>query len=428
MMIDARHDLPYFDEKLDSFCCIPVKPISILSAYLKERGINKSNEDIIADLKADYKTAYEDRTLEMAETRMAFATRYKKDDGTPVKIVLRPNDYAGNPWYLFYVDTTPCAATAASSNPSKQLENFAFLGSWTSFLTELANKAIPEQWDFVGGAEGQYRILIQYIKHTFSRLMFEKKVCISDDKQFAAFNTGLVDKHYDDIYACFVPNGTASTTKWKFLGFCTAASGNFGKQLVKYFHKLPEPPTYFTKNDDMIFDTSRPLYLDFEHIIIDNIGRLPLQFLYDQFYSNEEARDLVVQLKSKSTSDTKRDELYSRLRVIIDDDTQLFKRLCNRIQDAANLAMKRVRWNYRTAIPLYYTKNNSISLMLPLALVDDEKADVALVVELMPSGSYQGHTILTLAQAYIDARLVCRLTGDWLDPIKIAEYQKDNED
>ena len=44
------------------------------------------------------------------------------------------------------------------------------------------------------------------IKYTFYRLTRENKVCISGDKKFACFNTGLVDKHYDDIYACFAPN------------------------------------------------------------------------------------------------------------------------------------------------------------------------------------------------------------------------------
>ena len=69
-----------------------------------------------------------------------------------------------------------------------------------------------------------------------------------------------------------------------------------------------------------------------------------------------------------------------------------------------------------------------MSLMLPLALIDELKPDVALVVELTNSGSYQGQTILTLPQAYIDARLVCRLTGDWLDPMNISELYQEYEE
>ena len=54
-------------------------------------------------------------------------------------------------------------------------------------------------------------------------------------------------------------------------------------------------------------------------------------------------------------------------------------------------------------------------LLLPLALLRDDRVDVALVVELTQSGNYQGQTILPLREAYIDARLLCRPDSDWLD-------------
>ena len=420
--------LPYYSNDLMDFCTLPAKPLTILSEYLKERGINKDFDEIITDLAEDYKSAYDSSMLDITDMKITFKSRYLKDNGKQVEMVLKPSAYGSKTWFLYYVNTVAYEDAVLAVNPGKQLENFAFLGNWTSFLTELADKAIPEEWDFQGGEDGQYRILIQYIKYTFCRLSAERKICISKDEQFAAFNTGLVDKHYDDIFVCFTPNPIESSTKWKFAGFCTAASGTLGKTLVRYFKKLPEPPMYFSNNSDLLFNYLKPLYLDFEHIIIDNLNRLPLQFLYDQVYSSEDAKAIIEQLRSVSIDYEAKKELYSKLREILSTDHQLFKRISNRIQDAVDLAKKRVRWNYRTAIPLYYPKNNSMSLMLPLALIDDTKADVALVVELMPSGSYQGQTVLTLSQAYIDARLVCRLTGDWLDPSKIFEHQPESED
>ena len=103
-------------------------------------------------------------------------------------------------------------------------------------------------------------------------------------------------------------------------------------------------------------------------------------------------------------------------------------RIQNRLKDSIELARKRVRWNYKTAVPSYFPKRDSMSLMLPLALQDESKPDVALVVELTRSGSYQGQTILTLPQAYIDARLMCRITGDWLTPSQAANNTDDDED
>lgn len=89
-------------------------------------------------------------------------------------------------------------------------------------------------------------------------------------------------------------------------------------------------------------------------------------------------------------------------------------RLKNRMADAVDLALKRVTWNYKTAIPMYYPKHNSGSLLLPLALMDEGRVDLALVVERQPSGAYQGQTILTLDMAYTDSRLVARPDSDWL--------------
>lgn len=414
--------------KLTDFCNLPAKPMAILEKYLEESGVKTDYFEMVSDLNADFSIARENNSIRAFENKLIFPVRYLKKDGTHVELTLKPSAYEGKEWFLFFVDTGVRDKNPRFINPGKQLENFAFLGSWSNFLSELASKAVDEEWDFRGSSNGHYRILIQYIKYTFSRLMREKKVCISDDRQFAAFNTGLADNHYDDIYACFIPNDPGCDTEWKFSGFCTAASGGLGKQLVNYFNPLPAPTTYFSRNEDLFFDHQKQLHTDFEHIIIDNIKRLPLQFLYDQFFDNVEARDLVDRIRSKNTERAVRDELYDTLKQIIVENSRLFLRIQNRLKDAIELARKRVRWNYKTAVPSYFPKRDTMSLMLPLALIDELKPDVALVVELTNSGSYQGQTILTLPQAYIDARLVCRLTGDWLNPTSISELYQEYEE
>lgn len=414
--------------RLSDFCNLPTKPMAILEKFLEESGVKTDYFAMVSDLNADFAAARETNSVRSFENKLIFPVRYLKKDGTRVELTLKPSTYEGKEWFLYFVDTGVRDRNPRFINPGKQLESFAFLGSWSNFLSELASKAVDEEWDFRGSSNGHYRILIQYIKYTFSRLMREKKVCISEDRQFAAFNTGLADNHYDDIYACFNPNDAGCDTEWKFAGFCTAASGGLGKQLVNYFNPLPAPPTYFSRNEDLFFDHQKQLHTDFEHIIIDNIKRLPLQFLYDQFFDNVEARELVDRIRLKSTDRTVRDELYENLRQIIVDNSRLFLRIQNRLKDAIELARKRVRWNYKTAVPSYFPKRDTMSLMLPLALIDELKPDVALVVELTNSGSYQGQTILTLPQAYIDARLVCRLTGDWLDPTNISELYQEYEE
>lgn len=413
--------------RLSDFCNLPAKPMAILENYTAEKGKFTDFYRLIDTLNDDYDSARRNKAVRLYDSKIIFPISIQKEDGSSVELTLKPSTYEGKGWFLYYVDTIVRERNGFSGDPGKQLENFAFLGSWSSFLSELANKAVDEQWDFVDGPNRRYQILQQYIKYTFSRLVRENKICISSDKQFAAFNTGLADNHYDDIYACFIPNDASSDTEWRFAGFCTAASGGLGKQLVNFFNPLPMPPSYFKHNKDLFFDHTKQLHTDFEHIIIDNIKRLPIQFLYDQFFDYPEVREIVDKIRECPDKYLK-NSYYNDLKNIIYENNRLFLRIQNRIKDSIELARKRVRWNYKTAVPSYFPKRDSMSLMLPLALCDESTPDVALVVELTRSGSYQGQTILTLPQAYIDARLMCRLTGDWLVPEKLISTYEDDRD
>jgi hypothetical protein len=102
---------------------------------------------------------------------------------------------------------------------------------------------------------------------------------------------------------------------------------------------------------------------------------------------------------------------------------QCTRSIKRRLEDAKLLAEKRTRWNFKTAIPQYYPRFNTMSLLLPLAIVDDEVVDIALVVTKNPSGSYQGRTVLPLDWAYQNARLVCRPDSDWLVPGLIRDVE-----
>lgn len=410
---------------LEEFCNLPPKPLTILIQFLEKSGIRRDVTELRRELSEDFGRAKSEGNIRFYEGKMIFPCRYRRSDGTPVELTLKPSTYEGKPWFLNFVDTISRDPAQRSIEPGRRLENFAFLGSWNAFLSELAEKAIYENWDFAGSPHKDYQILIQYIKYTFYRLIREDKVCISGDRQFACFNTGLVDKHYDDIYACFLPNEPGSETEWKFSGFCTAASRTLGKQVVNYFNPLPQPPSYFERGEQLFFDTSRQLLTDFDHIIIDNISRLPLQFLNDQFTDCPEAREIAEELR---TADFHRKrELYERLKKIVSDNSRLFIRIQNRLKDSIELAKKRVSRDYKTAIPSYYPKRNTMSLILPLCLMDEETPDVALVVEQTHSGNYQGQTILTLTQAYVDARLLCRLNSDWLTT-NIGDAAEEAED
>ena len=96
-----------------------------------------------------------------------------------------------------------------------------------------------------------------------------------------------------------------------------------------------------------------------------------------------------------------------------------------------DITKKRVEWNYKTAIPVYYPTENRGALLLPLALVQQNHVDLALVVEWQPqSERYQGETILPLNIAYSNSRLITRPDSDWLrmDQITAGDAEEDADE
>ena len=318
--------------------------------------------------------------------------------------------------------------------PGKALERFGYLGTWPDFLRTLANLALDEPWDFcnqdIGEATRKYDILHNYIRYTFYRLTLEDKIGFSSDEDFAVFNTGLVDRHYEDIYACFEPSDPERPEEaryaWSFAGFCTAGTGRLGKRLVRELNPLPQPASYLERKEDLLFDLDREVVCDVHHIVVDNVHRLPVNFLRDELASSQECLGILAGIED--LTDGARGDRFEKLRIVIENDTRLFNRLSTSINAAIDVAKRQVRWNYKTAVPAYYPRTNSMNLLLPLILTDSPTPDVALVVELQKSGNYQGQTVVTMAQAYRDARLLCRPYIDWLSPASIIDAAEEEDE
>lgn len=426
---------------LSSFVFLPPSTLDILRQHLP------AGTDAPALLEADWARAFADGTLRYYEGKVIFPLSALRADGqTPIEISIRHVTYENpeeKPWYLSYVDTyvRPRQPQALPS-PSKELEHFAWLGTWSDFLAQLAKTALPESWDFEAPDErpaGQrpYAILKSFICTTFYRLKLEDKICVDDTGTFAAFNTGLFDRHYDDIYACFEPAaGTRVGSEapspdhapWRFVGLCTKGIRALGKRLVSTFNPLPEPASYFESKDDLLYDLERELVVDYGHVLIDNIGRLPVAFLREELGESGPAASLLDEAEAPDVTPVQKASLLSQVGGIVEQDARLFRRLRWRLEDAVDVARRRIRWNYKTAIPSYYPRANAMSLLLPLCLVNDDVADVALVVQLMPSGIYQGQTILTMRQAYMNARLICRPDSDWLTTVNRAGAEEDEDE
>ncbi|AUT67041.1 DUF3825 domain-containing protein [Paraburkholderia hospita] len=300
----------------------------------------------------------------------------------------------------------------------ENLYDFAFLPKQR--FAELAALAIPERWSFgVQASEAdEFSLLRNFVKYTFARLVFEKKVSYSADGQWAAFNTGLVDNRYEQIFALFSRNHVPGRQDWHLDRFCIAGEDFFGKQLVKSFCPLPEPAYYFSDVRDVIYDINAgaPI-VDWHHVIVENVDRIPLQVVRRTPVSGFEFQDC------SDMSDDALEAYKSAFADAISADRAGYKSIKDRFVAALELALKRVRWNFRTAVPIYFPRERKVSLLLPLSLISESKTDLALVVQRTESGNYLGQTIYPLEWAYANARLVSRPESDWLaaTQIEVAE-------
>lgn len=356
---------------------------------------------LVLQLKQGYLSAKENSLLIPNPNGFTFFTGITTPNGERINAAIKPSQKDDSFWVLNYVGYEKESYATA-------FRQFAVQGN---YLQDLASMARAEKW-FSGENGNDLNILRNYIAYTYYRLRHENKICFSANKNFAAFHTGLVSESYEDIYICFKPTELQDGPEWKYVGLCEAARGSLGKQLIQQFKPLPKPANYIESMEDVVFDARKPLYLDLDHILIDRLERLPLSFLESSLSADPESRELLRQLGA--CQEYQKPLLYDRLRERVCSSRYAYDTLRHGLESVVNKAVKRLRWNYRLAIPCYYPKRNSMSMLLPMCFHDDNDPQAALVVHLTDSGNYLGHTLLSMDLAYVNARLVSSQESSWL--------------
>lgn len=250
------------------------------------------------------------------------------------------------------------------------LFDFAYVPMPTA-LDDLAQLAQSENWEYRHSTSQYPRpILYSYLHYTFARLQEEGKIATTADGSTACFNTGLITDNYEEIYSLFEPhrNPQPHGPKWFLKRFCRESD----RALLK-FGNLPDIAHYFDDPGELLFDTRRSLRKNVDHIIEDNKARFP-----EPFASMQDSHQLRIALEG-----------------------------------AIDHTIKRVRRNYKTAVPQFY--QGRIQLLLPLCLTSRANADLALVVY-REGDVYLASTCLTLDMAYNNARLLARPDTEWLEP------------
>ncbi|MGL1932673.1 MAG: DUF3825 domain-containing protein [Desulfotalea sp.] len=262
------------------------------------------------------------------------------------------------------------AVNIVRMDPRSPFDKLFGFNNFEKAIHKLSGLAQKESWDYEN-ENSQYKqpVLQSYIRHTFNQLNEQGKILEGVDNRgnkIALLNTALVTPFQEEIFAYFLKN-SRSKTEWVFENFYKDSDHK-----LSTFGTRPEIATYFGNPSDLLYDTRINLVVNKEHIIRENIKRFP-----------KEVQD------------------YTTHAVVALLEGQIMQ------------AQKRVRRNYKTAVPQFH--NGSIQLLLPLCLTTQDKADLALVVS-MENEVYRGSTILTLDMAYNNARLLARPDREWLDP------------
>lgn len=79
------------------------------------------------------------------------------------------------------------------------LFEYAWIPEFFDRIKELKALAMKEEWDYKKHPSGKEPILVNYVKHTFSKLYEEKKVY--EQGNYSVFNTGLVTPLQEEIFS-----------------------------------------------------------------------------------------------------------------------------------------------------------------------------------------------------------------------------------
>lgn len=299
--------------------------------------------------------------------------------------------------------------------PSKDKETNGF----TLMLQELEAKAKKEKWEY-----GSQKILQNYLLFTFERIQYEdsriknkedkSKLKLREGAEFAIFNTGLVNGFFAPIYGLFRRNPQKGKLPWLFNGFYVEserAISNAKKE--ENWSDLPKAARFYESPDDLIFDVESKIdAINWEHIIIDNVDRIPYKYI-------ERYQPLDFDLEKEPNEPM---IYYENLRNAIRNDQFTYRKLVDLFRDAMERAVLHATWNFHYALPMYYPRYKRVSMLLPLILEDSRNSivDLALVLDRdYKHKTYTATTIMTLEQIYCNIRLISQPDKDtyWLKSI-----------
>lgn len=389
-------------------------PNNLILSFKEITSSSLSNDEIISNFIKDYKKAYQNNEFKQKDDAYIFSLSMKTKEDEPIIASIK-KAYKGSPYtyYLNFIGTDKEKAKDCF------LDKIYFENIDKS-MNELSALARKEKWCYHNSKDKNV-ILKIYLQYTFYQVYAQNKFMVDEKTSFACFNTGLKSPEYEDIYAILIKNNSNKIKQeFIFQGFSISASQGLGKVIIEHFNPLPQKATYFDNFEQCVFDSNCEIHTDIKHIIMDNIDRFPIEFLQQICLPFKEEQMIIEQICHEKI-EFKKEKLFSKLEKCLEKNETLFTLLKISLEASISKAIRMVNYDYRNALPSFFPTRNVMSMMIPLEFTKKDRVEAVLLIEKTPSGNYQGQTILTLKQCYVNARLISPLENTYLDPSKIED-------
>lgn len=296
---------------------------------------------------------------------------------------------------------------------------FKDYASANDFIKSLHAELLPgETWKYAEAAQmgmrkkTEYEILESYLRTVFAVLIQEHdkrgslnygKIRFSKDNNYALFNTGLLSKYATDVIVIgeVYPKNRTTNSRITLSNPVILKRGK-SELREKGFDASDadvDMASFFNQVSQIVYDATAEVDTDdiekLRHCIDEGIIRNRFPQKCKEQYENGELEDL----------------------------TDTFIKAIRRAERIA-------RRNYKYVVPQYRTTatGNKIQFLMPIYMLSkyEEAPDFALVLSESIIGNqkfYKPETVLELAWAYNNARVICKPDDMWLNPARIEDVE-----
>ena len=300
--------------------------------------------------------------------------------------------------------------------PQNSMQRYADFPSVAKFIEKLGAEAEEELW----GPEFEYLRMYIYLTFYFQLMRRSQNAGLIETIHHSWFNTGLQSRNTgEDIFVCFKPGNK----RWHYVGLTWkgAPNGLYDEfRCVKGM--IPEYVPPYENISELFWDTKLSLnwQQNFEHMYFDNLNRI---LTCKSFRNGLSGITIPPEYKEKV------DKHYD---IKLPNDPQFreaekesafYKAVYALFERSVKLAERMLRSNYKWILPIYFPRNRSMSLALPLFLNSDgrtKEPDLALVCTRRKDGEneyYDARTIFEGYMIYKNARQVCKPFAEWVSAL-----------